>query len=235
MQIWPSCSNTACNLGSCTHSHSLHPKQAILAPRENSRGGDESGEGQAPSPAVKSRPTTSEDDGSGGEVHSGGDSTGDVFVYDDVGVGDGLDDLDATPQKTDERRQRYQHELRAFNAKRTNRQGSVVETNAGRVPTHRPGAGRETRLCDPEPEGAAEAVVIPRTTSWGAVTSPHQHQHLRKTAGRVPAAVGKASQRLRPTRHHTPHPRHIVGRELPSRYFPGGTYATWSVWKDSPS
>ena len=97
------------------------PQQAILAPRENSSGGDESGEDQAPSPAVKSRLTTSEDDGSGGEGHPEGDSIDDTCVYDGVGVGDGLDDLDGTPQKTDERRQRYHRKLRTFNSKRTNR------------------------------------------------------------------------------------------------------------------
>ena len=48
-------------------------------------------------------------------------------------VRDGLDDLDGTPEKTGERRKRYQRKLRAFNAKRTNRQGSVVATNSGRV------------------------------------------------------------------------------------------------------
>ena len=211
------------------------PQQAILAPRENSSDGDESGEGQAPSAAVKSRPTSSEDDGSGGEGHSEGDSTDDVFLYDGVDVRDGLDDLDGTPQKTDERRKRYQRKLRAFNAKRTNRQGSVVETNSGRFPTHRPGAGKEIRLCVPEPEGVAAAAVIPRATLWGAVTNPHQHQHLRKTAERVPAVVGKASQRLRPTRHPTSHRRQIAGKELPSRHFPGGTDAIWSGWKDCPS
>ena len=47
------------------------PQEAILAPRENSSGSDESGEGRAPSPAVKSRPRSSEDDGSDGEGHSG--------------------------------------------------------------------------------------------------------------------------------------------------------------------
>ena len=73
------------------------PQLASFAPRENSRDGDESGEGQAPSPVMKSRPTSSEDDGSGGEGHFRGDSTDDVFVYDGVGVGDGLDDLDGTP------------------------------------------------------------------------------------------------------------------------------------------
>ncbi|CAM9788333.1 unnamed protein product, partial [Ascophyllum nodosum] len=129
----------------------------------------------------------------------------DVFLYDGVDVRDGLDDLDGTPQKTDERRKRYQRKLRAFNAKQTNRQGSVVETNSGRV-SNAP---------------SREAAVIPRATLWGAVTSPHQHQHLRKTAERVPAAVGKASQSLRPTRHPTPHRRQIAGRELPRRYFPG--------------
>ena len=70
------------------------PQQATLAPSENSSDGYESGEGQAPSAAVKSRPTSSEDDGSGAEGHSGGDSTDDVFLHDDVDVRDGLDDLD---------------------------------------------------------------------------------------------------------------------------------------------
>ena len=70
------------------------PHQAILAPRENSSDDNESGEGQVPSPALKSRLTTSKDDGSGGEGHSGVDSTDDVFLYDDVDVHDGQDDLD---------------------------------------------------------------------------------------------------------------------------------------------
>ena len=76
------------------------PQPAILAPRarENSSDGDESKEGRAPSPAVKSRPMSSEDDRCGGESHSRSDSTDDVFVYDGVGVGDGLDDLDDTPR-----------------------------------------------------------------------------------------------------------------------------------------
>ena len=91
---------------------------------------------------MESRPTSSEDDGSGGEGHSEGDSTDDVFLYGGVNVRDGLDDLDGTPQKTDERRKRYQRKLRAFNAKRTNRQGSVVETNSGRV-SNAPSRGGE--------------------------------------------------------------------------------------------
>ena len=94
---------------------------------------------------MKSRPTSSDDDGSGGEGHFGGDSTDDVFVYDGVGVGDGLDSLDGTPQKTDERRQRYQRKLRAFNAKRTNRQSSVIENNSGRV-SNAPSRGGEGNL-----------------------------------------------------------------------------------------
>ena len=109
------------------------PEEAFLAPRESSSGDHECGKSQAPNPAVKSKPRNSEDDGFGGEGHSGGDSNDDVFVYDGVSVGDGLDDLDDTPQKTDERRQRYQRQLRAFNAKRPNRQESVVEINSGRV------------------------------------------------------------------------------------------------------
>ena len=75
------------------------PQQTVLAPRqrENSSGSDGSGEGQAPSPALKIRPMSSEDDESGGEGHSGSYSTDDVFVYDGVSVGDGLDDLDSIP------------------------------------------------------------------------------------------------------------------------------------------
>ena len=37
-----------------------------------------------PRTAVKSRPTSSEDDGFGWEGHSGGDNTDDVLVYDGV-------------------------------------------------------------------------------------------------------------------------------------------------------
>ena len=108
------------------------PQPAILAPREeNSSHGDGSREGQAPSPVVKSQPTSSENDGSGEEGHSGGDSTDDVFVYDCVGVGDSLDDLDGTPKKTEEHPQQDLAQLRAFNTKRANRQGSVVKTNSG--------------------------------------------------------------------------------------------------------
>ena len=118
------------------------PRQAVLAPRENSSDGDEYGEGQAPSSAVKIRSTSSKDDGSGGEGHFWGDSTDDVFVYDGVGVGDGLDDLDDTLQKTEGNRQRCQGQVRAFNTKRTNRQGSVAETNSGRV-SNAPSRGGE--------------------------------------------------------------------------------------------
>ena len=118
------------------------PQQAILAPRENSSDGDECGEDQAPSAAVRSRTTSSEDNGYGGEGHVGGDSTDDVFLYDGVDVRDGLDDLDGTPQKTDERRQRYQRKLRTFNAKRTNRQGSGVEISSGRI-SNAPSRGGE--------------------------------------------------------------------------------------------
>ena len=46
---------------------------------------------------------------------------------------DDLDDLEGTPQKTDERQKRYQRKLGALNTKRTHRQGSVVETNSGRA------------------------------------------------------------------------------------------------------
>ena len=123
------------------------PQKAILAPREreNFSGGDGSGEGQAPSPVVKSRPTSSEDDESGGDGHSGGDGTDFVLVYDGVGVGDGLDDLDGTPQKTEEHRQRYKAQLCGFNTKRANRQGWVVETNSSGM-ADAPSGGEEGDL-----------------------------------------------------------------------------------------
>ena len=57
---------------------------------------------------MKSRSASSEDDGSGGEGHPRGDNTDDVFVYDGVGVGDGLDDLNGTSQEAEEHRQCYQ-------------------------------------------------------------------------------------------------------------------------------
>ena len=82
---------------------------------------------------MKSRPTSYKNDGSGEKGHSGGDNTEDVFDYDGVGAGDGLDDLDGTPQEAEEHRQRYQAQLRAFNAKRANRQGYAVETTSGGV------------------------------------------------------------------------------------------------------
>ena len=53
-------------------------------------------------------------------------------MYDGVGIGNGLNDLDGTPQN-EGNPERCKGQLRAFNTKRTNRQGSVVETNSGRV------------------------------------------------------------------------------------------------------
>ena len=63
---------------------------------------------------MKRQTTNSEDDGSGVAGHSRGDSTDDVIVYDGMGVGDGLDDLDGTPLNAEEYRRRYQTQLRAF-------------------------------------------------------------------------------------------------------------------------
>ena len=156
------------------------PQQAILAPGENSSGGDESGEGQAPSPAVKSRPTSSEDDGSGGEDHSGGDSTDDVLVYDGVGVGDGLGDLDGTPQKADERRQRYQGRLCAFNAKRANRQGSVVETNSVGV--------------SDAPSGGGEGNSSLRSSNGGSCSSGNDSANNTVGRGNESAPTSPSSQ-----------------------------------------
>ena len=165
---------------------------------------------------------SSEDDRSGGEGHSGGESTDDVFVYDGVGVGDGLDDLDDTPRIR--RNTGSGNKLNFVLSPRSAPTGKARWQRPTPVgfPMRRPGAGRANRLCAPEMVGATEAAVIPRTTPWGALTSPRQHHPLRKTAGRIPAVVGKANQRLRPPRHPTPHPRQIAGRKLPSRYVPGG-------------
>ena len=118
-------------------------QQAILAPRDNSSVGNESGEGQVPSPAVESRPTSFKDEESDGQGQSGGDSTHDVFLYDGVGVGDGLDDLDGPLQKTEKHRQRYQAQFCTFNAKRANRQGSMIETNSGGVSDAPSGGGED--------------------------------------------------------------------------------------------
>ena len=120
------------------------PQQAIFAPRENFSDDDESGEGQAPSPAVKSSPTSSEDDGFGGEDHFGGDSTDDVFVYEGVGVGDELDDLDGIPQKTDDSGTIVNFAL-STQSVLTGKARWERPTPAG-FPTRRPAAGRETRL-----------------------------------------------------------------------------------------
>ena len=47
-----------------------------------------------------------------------------------MGVGHGLDDLDGAPQTTEDRRQRYQGQLCAFNTKHANQQEPVVEVNS---------------------------------------------------------------------------------------------------------
>ena len=169
--------------------------------------------------AVKSRPTSSEDDASGGEGSSGGDS------IDGVGVGDGLDDLDGTPYEAEEHRQWYQAQLCTFNAKRANRQGCVVDTASGGV-SDAPSGDGEGDSSLRSSNGAAAAAVIQGITPWETVTSSHHRHRLRKTAERVPAAVGKASKRFRPPRYLSLHPRQRAERELSSRYFPGGTGAT---------
>ena len=197
-------------------------QQEILAPRENSSIGDESEEDHAPSPAVKSRPTSSKDDESGGEDHSGGDITDDVFVYDDVDVGDGLDGLDGTLQKTEEHRQRYQAPLRAFNAKRANRQGSVVETSPGGVSNAPSGGGEgDSSLHFSNGEGG----------SGGSDSVNNTVGSGNESASTSPSSRTEALNHLSNRRRYSPcrpilHPRQIAGRELPRRYFPGGIGAT---------
>ena len=159
---------------------------------------------------------SSEDDGSGGEGHSGSDSADEVLVYNGVGVGGDLDDLDDTPQEVETHRQRYQAQLRAFNAKRANWQGSVVETASGGVSGAPSGGGEIDSSSRSSNGGDGSGVSDSTNTLWEAGTSPRQHHHLRKTAKRAPAAVGKASPR-----HPTVNSRQIAEKELPSRYFPG--------------
>ena len=154
-------------------------------------------------------------------------------MYDGVGVGDGLDDLDGTPQE--ENRQRCKGQLRAFSTKRTNRQGLMVETNSGRVSNapSRDGEGNSSLRSRTGGGGRSGSDSANNTMGSGnksALTSPPSQDGGRGTGG------GREGESiLRPSRHSTPHPRHIAGRELPSRYFPGGTDATWSRWKDCPS
>ena len=207
------------------------PQQAILEPkeRENSSGGDGSGQEQVPSSAVESRPTSSADDGSGGEGHSGGD------YNDGVGVDDSLDDLDSTPQEAQKLRKRCQAQLCAFNAKRANRQASVVETTfcgVSEAPSVGGGSYSSLRSSDGR-GGRGGSDSANNTVGSGNESAPTRH--LRKTAGRVQTAVGKMDQRHRHPRYRTLHPRQIAGRELPSRYFPRRICATWSGEKDCPS
>ena len=196
------------------------PQQAILAPMENSSDVDESGEGQAPSAAVKSRPTSSEDDGSSGEGHSVGDSTDDVFLYDGEDVRNGLDDLDGTPQKTDERGKRYKRKLRAFNAKRTNRQDSVVETNSGRV-SNAPSRGREgisslrSRTGGGGRNGSHSANSTVGSGNESASTSTSSQDGGEGTGG---GREGESAPPSHAPSYSTSTPD--SGRELPSRYFP---------------
>ena len=154
------------------------PQQAVPTPRETSSGGDESGEGQAPSSAVKSWSTSSEDDVSSEEGHSRRDNTDDVFVYDGVGVGDGLEDLDGIPQKTEEYRQRYQAPLRAFNAKRANRQGSLVETNSSGVSDAPSGGKKGDSSLRSSNGGGGRGGSDSANNTVGAVTSPRQSPSL---------------------------------------------------------
>ena len=209
------------------------PQQAILAPRENSSDGDESGEGQAPRLAVKSRPTSSEGDGSGGEGHFGGDRTDDVFVYDGgVGVGDGLDDLDGTPQKTEENRQRCQGQLRASNTKRTNRQGSVVETNSDRVSNapSRDGEGSSSLRSRTGGGGRSGSDSANNTVASGNESAPTSPSSQDGGDGTGDGREGESA----PSSQTPSTSTSDSGRELPCRYFPGGTDATWSGSKYCP-
>ena len=138
-----------------------------------------------PSPAMKSRPTISENDGSGGEGHSGGENTDDVFVYYGMGIGDGLDDLDGTPKEAEGHRQRYQAQLRAFNAKRTNRQGSVVEIASGGVSDAPSGSGEgESSLRSSNGGGGSDSANnIVGSANESAPTSPSLKDGREGTGG----------------------------------------------------
>ena len=181
---------------------------------------------------MKSRPRSSKDNGSGGQGHSGGYSNHEVFLYDGVGVGDGLDDLDGTLQKKEECSQRFQAQLRAYNAKRASRQGLVVETNPGGV-SDAPSEGREGNSSLRSSNGgggrggsdSGNNTVGNRNES--TPTSPSSPDGGEGTGGGREGESAPSS-----TRHPTPHPRQIAGRELPRWFFPEGTGATWSGWKD---
>ena len=166
------------------------PQRAILTPREreNSTGGDGPGEDQVSRPAVKSRPTRSKNDSAGGEGRSEGGSTDDGFVYDGVGVGNGLDDIDSTPQEAEEHRQQYQAQLCAFNAKRANRQGSGVKTASGGVSDapSRDGEG-DSSLSSSNGGGGSGgsdfAYNIARSCKESAPTSPSSQDGGESTGG----------------------------------------------------
>ena len=148
-------------------------------------------------------------------------------MYDGVGVGDGLDDLDGTPQEAEEHWKRYKAQLRAFNAKHASRQGSVVETASGENSDAPFGGGKgDLSLCysngGGSSSGSDSANNVMGRGNESTPTSPSSRDGGEGTGG-----VGKASQRLRLPHHPTLHPRQIAERELPSRYLPGGTGTTW--------
>ena len=184
---------------------------------------------------MRSRPTSSEDDGSGREGHSGDDSTDDVFVYDGVGIGDGLGDLDSTPQKTDERRQRYQRKLRASNTKRTNRQGWLVETNSGKV-SNASSRGVEgnsslrSRKGGGGKSGSDSANNSVGSGNESAPTSTSSQDGGEATGGGRESESAPASH-VPSYSTSTPDSGEGVAQPVLS----GRTDATWSGWTDCPS
>ena len=201
-------------------------------PSENSSGGDEPGEGQAPSLDVKSRPRSSEDVGSGGEAHLGGDSNDDVFVYDGVGVGDGLDDLVRTLQKTEGNRQRYQGQLRAFNAKRANRQGSVVETNSDRVSNalSRDGKGNSSLRSRIGGGGRSGSDSVNNTMGSGNETAPTSPSLQDGGEGTGDGREGESASPSHAPFYSTS--TSDSGEGVAQQVLPGRDRRNWSGWKD---
>ena len=70
--------------------------------------------------------------------------------------------------------------------------------------------------------GSGSSGSANNTVGSGNESAPASLIFAKRRGGGVPAAVGKVSQRLRPPRHPTLHPRQIAGRSCPAKLFREG-------------
>ena len=167
-----------------------------------------------PIPAVKSQPTSSEDDGSGGEGHTGGDSTN---MFSCTAARALI--LSDTPRKAEEHRQRYQAQFCVFNAERANRQGSVVSTASGGVSGALSGGGEgDSSLRSSNGGGGNGGIDSTNNTVGSGIESTPTSSSLKdRGEGTGGGREGESTPPSLAPSYSTSTPR-----EMPSRYFPGG-------------